>query len=109
MGHSGVGQEEYFEAWSVAARDTVWLPAKKCYARGAVATAAEKADGLRAEFEAVRGQMEREAHKAAKLEKKAGIVITVRPRGESGRWRWAWVLGAGVVSQGPGLGLEALD
>ncbi|GBF97104.1 hypothetical protein Rsub_10115 [Raphidocelis subcapitata] len=76
MGHDGLGEDEYSEAWAAASKDIVWLPAQKRYGRAAASTAAEKCDALRAEFEAVRGQMEREAHRAAKLEKKAGIVVT---------------------------------
>ncbi|KAI8463793.1 MAG: hypothetical protein J3K34DRAFT_135029 [Monoraphidium minutum] len=75
MGHGGVSQEEYSDAWAAAARDAVWLPASKRYGRAAAAAPAERADSLRAEFDALRGQMEREAHRAAKLEKKAGVVI----------------------------------
>ncbi|KIY91874.1 pre-mRNA-splicing factor CDC5/CEF1, partial [Monoraphidium neglectum] len=76
MGHSDVTHEEYFEAWAAASKDAVWVPSQKRYVRGATVGAPERAEALRAEFDAVRGQMEREAHRAAKLEKKAGIVIT---------------------------------
>jgi len=78
MGHDGVSEAEYTDTWAAAAKDVLWFPAEKRYGRAAAASAAEKCEGLRADFEAARGQMEREAHRAAKLEKKAGIVITVR-------------------------------
>lgn len=78
MGHDGLGEAEYGEAWAVASKDLVWLPDKKAYGRAAAASVPDKCDSLRAEFEGVRGTMEREAHRAAKLEKKAAIVITVR-------------------------------
>lgn len=78
MGHEGVGREDYTEAWLTASKDLLWLPAQKRYGRAAAAGAPEKCEALRSEYEAARGQMEKEAHRAAKLEKKAGIVITVR-------------------------------
>jgi pre-mRNA-splicing factor CDC5/CEF1 len=75
MGHAAVTQAEYSEAWAAASKDVLWFPSEKHYGRAAAANAAEKCEGLKADFEAARGQMEKEAHRAAKLEKKAAIVV----------------------------------
>jgi hypothetical protein len=77
MGHAEVPQDEYTEVWASATRDLLWQPKGARFTRAAGASAAEKCEGLAAEFDAARGAMEKEAHRAAKLEKKAGVVITV--------------------------------
>ncbi len=74
MGHDGVDASEYNDAWSAVNADVVWLPSKGVYGRAASATNSERLDSARADFEGVRAEMEREAQRAAKLEKKVGLV-----------------------------------
>lgn len=75
MEHTGVPPEEYGEVMAAASRDLIYLPARQRYERAASATNVERIDGVKSEFESVRGDMEREARRAAKLEGKLGLLL----------------------------------
>ncbi|KAL6764025.1 pre-mRNA splicing factor component-domain-containing protein [Haematococcus lacustris] len=76
MGHGAVGQEEYLDTWLAVQRDLMWAPAKGRYDRVISATPAERIESTKAEFELARAEMEREAHRAAKVEAKVITLIT---------------------------------
>ncbi|WIA33069.1 hypothetical protein OEZ86_006225 [Tetradesmus obliquus] len=74
MGHDGVAAEEYFEAWRATADEWV-LDGKGGAVRKASATPAMRLDVLRRSYEATRREMEAQAHRAARLDKKAAILV----------------------------------
>lgn len=75
MGHASVSHQDYMDAWATVSKDLTWLPSQGKYGRAASATNQERLESIRAEFEAVRSLMEKEAVRAHKLEKKANVVI----------------------------------
>ncbi|GFR40753.1 hypothetical protein Agub_g1364 [Astrephomene gubernaculifera] len=74
-GHASLAPEEYTEVWLAAHRDLIFLPARQRYERAASATNVDRIDSLKSEFECVRGDMEREARRASKLEAKLGLLL----------------------------------
>eukprot|EP00775_Hariotina_reticulata_P012657 gene12657-12784_t len=75
MGHAGVGHEEYAEAARVAAEDFV-IDAQGAPVRKASAAPSVRIDALRRTYELTRSEMEQQAHRAAKLDKKCNILLT---------------------------------
>mmetsp|Transcript_7123 Transcript_7123/g.12265 ORF Transcript_7123/g.12265 Transcript_7123/m.12265 type:complete len:828 (-) Transcript_7123:440-2923(-) len=76
MGHSNVSQQEYMEAFMQVHADLFWLPSKGGYARVASATASDRIESLKNDYDLSRSEMEREAKKASKLEQKVTVLIT---------------------------------
>uniref|UniRef100_A0A7S0WNZ6 Uncharacterized protein n=1 Tax=Chlamydomonas leiostraca TaxID=1034604 RepID=A0A7S0WNZ6_9CHLO len=75
MGHASTSVEEYLDTWHTVHKDLMWVPAKGRYDRVASATPAERVESTKHEFELVRGEMERQAKVAHKVEQKVGILI----------------------------------
>ncbi|KAF8067237.1 CDC5 [Scenedesmus sp. PABB004] len=70
MGHASLAPDDYLEAWAATADEWV-LDDKGNAVRKASATPALRLDALRRDYEATRAEMEVQAHRAAKLLKKA--------------------------------------
>lgn len=75
MGHSSCGQVEYLEAWRVVADDFV-VDDKGTAVRKTSASATMRLDAAKREHQATRAEMEAQARRAAKLDKKASILVT---------------------------------
>ncbi|KAF6264690.1 pre-mRNA splicing factor component-domain-containing protein [Scenedesmus sp. NREL 46B-D3] len=74
MGHEGVAAEEYLEAWRATVDEWV-LDGKGGAVRKATATPAMRIDAVRRDYERTRREMESQAHRAARLDKKAAILV----------------------------------
>lgn len=75
MGHDGAAEKEYFDVWSAAHKDFMYLPSQRHYARAASATNQERLDAAKAEYGAVLEEMRRAAKRAARLEAKAKLLM----------------------------------
>ncbi|KAG1672528.1 hypothetical protein FOA52_002837 [Chlamydomonas sp. UWO 241] len=75
MGHAGTHPDAYAEAWASLAKDFVYVPSKRRYERAASCTNTERLEGVKAEYDAARSEMEREARRAAKVEAKVNILV----------------------------------
>eukprot|EP00878_Enallax_costatus_P014008 GHUV01014649.1.p1 GENE.GHUV01014649.1~~GHUV01014649.1.p1 ORF type:complete len:761 (+),score=332.12 GHUV01014649.1:659-2941(+) len=74
MGHADVAPEDYFKAWQDTADEFV-LDEQGNAVRKASAAPSLRVDALRREYERTRAEMESQAHKAAKLDKKCNILV----------------------------------
>ncbi|KAL3148491.1 hypothetical protein ABBQ38_013933 [Trebouxia sp. C0009 RCD-2024] len=74
MGHADISQEEFREAWSTTVKDFIYLPMQHKYGRAASATNTDRLDSVRGEYHTAFGLMQKEAERAAKLEKKVSLV-----------------------------------
>eukprot|EP00741_Cyanophora_paradoxa_P003917 tig00000737_g3811.t1 len=74
MGHMEI-EKQHAEAWEEVNGELVYLPGQGKYGRASNLGKTERVDAARAEFENVRATMEREAGRAAKLEKKLSVVL----------------------------------
>ena len=74
MGHADISQEEFREAWSTTVKDFIYLPMQHKYGRAASATNTDRLDSVRGEYHNAFGLMQKEAERAAKLEKKVSTV-----------------------------------
>ncbi|EFJ42818.1 hypothetical protein VOLCADRAFT_107065 [Volvox carteri f. nagariensis] len=91
--HTALPPSDYLDVWLAVHRDLIYLPSRQRYERAASATNVDRIESIKCEFEFVRGDMEREARKAAKLEAKLGLLLTglQRRHGElSGRIGELW-------------------
>lgn len=75
MDHAAVHQDVYLETWQNVHRDFIWVPSKSRYERAASATNTERIDSIKADYDAARAEMEREAKRAAKVDAKVNILI----------------------------------
>eukprot|EP00955_Chlamydomonas_euryale_P051843 354986-Chlamydomonas_euryale.AAC.1 len=75
MGHAAAAPSAYAEAAATLSRDFVYVPSKRRYERAASVTNTDRLDAVRAEYDAARREMEREARRAAKVEAKALVLI----------------------------------
>lgn len=74
MGHADKGLGEYEAAAAAAAGELLWLPSKRAYGLAASASDADRVASLRAAHGALLDTMRAAARRAAKLDKKAGLV-----------------------------------
>ncbi|GLC50856.1 hypothetical protein PLESTB_000439400 [Pleodorina starrii] len=91
--HSSLAPSDYLDVWTAVHRDLIYLPSRQRYERAASATNVDRIESIKSEFELVRGDMEREARKAAKLEAKLGLLLTGLQRRQkemSGRVEEVW-------------------
>ncbi|GLI69273.1 hypothetical protein VaNZ11_013849 [Volvox africanus] len=91
--HTSMAPADYLDVWLGVHRDLIYLPSRHRYERTASATNVDRIESIKSEFEFVRGDMEREARKAAKLEAKLGVLLggLQRRQGElSGRVGELW-------------------
>ncbi|KAG2498099.1 hypothetical protein HYH03_003857 [Edaphochlamys debaryana] len=72
---AGFSPDDYRDVWQAVHRDLIYLPSRGKYERAASATNVDRIDSLKSEFECVRGDMEREARRASKLEAKLGLLL----------------------------------
>jgi len=74
MGHSEMSLGEYQSVWLACYQDILWLPSAKSYGRAVNATVTDRLESVKGDFERVRGEMEKDAKRAAKLEQKVNLL-----------------------------------
>mmetsp|Transcript_14021 Transcript_14021/g.37873 ORF Transcript_14021/g.37873 Transcript_14021/m.37873 type:complete len:825 (-) Transcript_14021:211-2685(-) len=75
MGHASTPPDDYYATWETVRKDLMWVPGKRKADRVASSTPGERIEATKHAFEAARGEMEREAKRAAKIEQKVGILV----------------------------------
>lgn len=74
LGHAGTTKDEYDAVWLTCFNDILWLPEHKAYGRAKNATNSQCLASVQGDFERSKGEMDKDAKRAAKLEQKVMVL-----------------------------------
>lgn len=75
-GHSATALSEYMGVWQACNAEIIWLPSASSYGRGQNATTEDRLGSVKGDFERAKGDMEKDAKRASKVEQKVQVLTS---------------------------------